>query len=84
MKVTIELPDYMEECPSYWQNFMHSPPFNVCKGDGFTIGEINNHLIKYGAYLIKSNRKEAWRSDYEENLVFESEEAVTMFILRFS
>ena len=81
----IHLPDFMEECPEYWQNFMKSfsrPPVQSYDDDAIRINRqlINNQLTPFNGWYI-SDRDEF---DEECRLQFQSKEDAIFFVLRWS
>jgi len=85
MKVEIKLPTLLGNCPIYWLKFMDSPPFvgSNDTGNGFSERYINKYLKPYRARFIDDDSPDSYGMN-EATLAFDSEEALTMFILRWS
>lgn len=76
--LTIELPAYLNRCPLYWRNFVHSVEVDR-KGE--PIGElVRSHLQNYGGDFWGSRRDPLLPG----GIVFESEELAVIFKLRWS
>lgn len=66
----------MRDCPVYWINFVGSLDSLDDEEDDYErVAFINKHLSSYSAEFSMS---------HSENLIFDSEEDATAFILRWS
>lgn len=70
----IQLPKWLLKCPPWWINFIESLD-NQRLADATVISFINKHLSQYNA---------SWQCMYTSDLIFETEEDATAFILRWS
>lgn len=78
MKPKILLGKWMGDCPSCWNHFLHSLDPHLSDQTGkVTFKVLNSYLVEHGA-KIHNKRNGMYR------VSFESEEALIMFILKWS
>jgi hypothetical protein len=72
------LPDRLDDCPVYWQNFVDSLPLQSVGRDGY-FRMLEDQLRHNGARFRPGQDHEP--GDF---VIFDSEQQLTVFILRWS